>query len=70
MATIKINEIHFIGSDLLYDSESYLDELSDANTSEVTGGASPVVISAATAISALFTASLAFSYNTGRNYTR
>jgi hypothetical protein len=69
MATIKINEIRFVGSDLLSDSESYLDELSDANTLEVTGGATPV-ISAATAVSALFVASLNFSYNAGRNYTR
>jgi hypothetical protein len=67
MATIKINEIRFVGSDLLTDSESYLDELSDTDTSEITGGvATPIIIS----VAGLFIASLNFSYNVSRNYTR
>ena len=70
MSIIKIDDICCIGSNLLVDSESYLDELSNASTLEITGGASPVVTIASTAIGALFVLSLAFSYNVGRNYTR
>jgi hypothetical protein len=70
MSIIKINDMCVVGSNLLIDSESYLDELFDASTLEITGGASPVVTIASTAIGALFVASLAFSYNVGRNYTR
>lgn len=70
MSITKINDICFVGSNLLIDSESYLDELSDASTLEITGGASLVVAIASTAIGALFVVSIAFSYNVGRNYTR
>jgi hypothetical protein len=70
MSIIKINDMCVVGSNLLIDSESYLDELSDASALEITGGAFPVVTIAATAIGALLVASLAFSYNVGRNYTR
>jgi hypothetical protein len=69
MATIKINEIRLTGSDLLSDFESYLDELSDSDTLQVNGGGTPV-ITATIALSGLFVASLNFSYNVGRNYTR
>jgi hypothetical protein len=69
MSIVKINDICVVGSNLLIDSESYLDELSDTSTLEITG-ASPVVTIAATAIGVLLVASLAFSYNVGRNYTR
>lgn len=58
MATINLNQICFIGSDLLSDSESCLDQLLDSN------------LISTVAISALFLASIAFGYKVGRNYKR
>lgn len=46
MATLKINDLSQVGYDLLKDSESFLDELSDDAT-EVRGGLTPFLAGAA-----------------------
>jgi hypothetical protein len=72
MATIKINEIRFVGSDLFSDSESYLNELSNADTLEITGGIFPIGISilAGSAASAALRFSSAISNAVGSNLRR
>ncbi len=67
MSTIKIGEIRSNGSDLFFDAESYMDELSGDSDLYIKGGVNPLVV---TAITTLIVQTLAFSYNVGRNYTR
>jgi hypothetical protein len=57
MATINISQIYFIGSGLLSDSDSHLDQLLDSDLISV-------------AIGALFIVSMTFGYKVGRNYKR
>nr|AVH79538.1 hypothetical protein [Synechocystis sp. PCC 9413] len=52
MSTIKIADLHFSGSDLLQDNESYLNELDNLSldASQIQGGLTPVpVVSIVTA---------------------
>lgn len=42
MATIKIHDLHPIGSDLFQDPESFLNELSDRQITGVQGGIIPL----------------------------
>jgi hypothetical protein len=73
MSTISIGNLNSIGSDLLLDQESYLDNLSDELTANVKGGfftvtatpASPQI--SAAAVSA-FSASAAFTYAVTRTF--
>ena len=44
MATIKINNLSSNGSELLLDSDSYLNELTDDELGMASGGLTPVVI--------------------------
>jgi hypothetical protein len=44
MAIITISDLCYTGSELLLDSESFLDTLSDHETDGVNGGLTPVVI--------------------------
>jgi hypothetical protein len=57
MATINISQIYSIGSGLLSDSDSHLDQLLDNDLISI-------------AIGVLFIASMAFGYKVGRNYKR
>jgi hypothetical protein len=56
MSTININEIYFVGSDLLCDPEICLDRLFDNN------------LISSVAIGLLFIVSMSFGYKVGRNY--
>ncbi|MEA5565626.1 MULTISPECIES: hypothetical protein [unclassified Anabaena] len=50
MASIAINELKFAGSDLLVDSESFLNDLEDRDLTAAVGGITPVVTFTATAL--------------------
>jgi hypothetical protein len=74
MSTISIGNLNSIGSDLLLDQESYLDNLSDELTANVKGGvfftttatpASPQISAAAVTA---FSASAAFTYAVTRTF--
>jgi hypothetical protein len=43
MATINVNDLNSIGSDLFADSESYLQELSDLDLNIQGGGVNPTL---------------------------
>ncbi|WP_427162586.1 hypothetical protein ACQFX9_14180 [Aliinostoc sp. HNIBRCY26] len=43
MASIAINELKFAGADLLFDSESFLNDLEDRELTAAIGGITPVV---------------------------
>ncbi len=59
MATIKIDDMHFTGANLFSDSESYLDELSNVDTLNITGGVSTPICVIATAASVAASAAAA-----------
>jgi hypothetical protein len=44
MASIKISDLRPSGFDLLGDSESFLDDLSDNDLATINGGRTPVVV--------------------------
>lgn len=43
MATINISDLHPTGSDLFSDSESYINELGDAELDATYGGSTPII---------------------------
>jgi hypothetical protein len=45
MATIKISDLHSVGSELFMDSESYLNELTNEELNMAHGGSTPLCIS-------------------------
>lgn len=75
MATINIADLRPVGSTLLLDRESYLEELSDDLASETHGGVFITLISPASpqigaAAVGSFIASAALTYNVSRNWGR
>ncbi|MDZ8134785.1 MAG: hypothetical protein RM049_05700 [Nostoc sp. DedQUE04] len=43
MATINISDLHPVGSDLFYDSEGYMRDLTDSEFDHLSGGFSPLI---------------------------
>ncbi|MEH1853588.1 MAG: class IIb bacteriocin, lactobin A/cerein 7B family [Nostoc sp.] len=64
MATIKINNLNAAGSDLLNDSESYLNALTDEEINMTNGGFTPILIVYGCAV--LATALSAYAYKVSR----
>ncbi|MCL6436015.1 MAG: hypothetical protein K6T90_17745 [Leptolyngbyaceae cyanobacterium HOT.MB2.61] len=50
MASIKVNDLHRAGADLLMDSESFLSDLEDRELAATVGGITPVVTFTATSL--------------------
>lgn len=45
MPVIAISELHPVGSDLLLDSESFMNELTDSEITDTNGGSTPGILS-------------------------
>ncbi|MGM3308783.1 hypothetical protein ACSQ6I_22865 [Anabaena sp. WFMT] len=51
MSAISIRDLNPAGADLLFDNETYLNELTDSELDFTQGGASPAVVTAVLAVS-------------------
>ena len=64
MATITISDLSPTGLNLFSDPENYLDELSDNNLTEISGGGTPSIAVIATLVAV---GTFAVSYTIARN---